>query len=100
MGGGNGGWDRTIGLDNREGDFRYTAFVGNAPPVAGTPGPESTDDWTFLAATFDEPNDEVIVYVDTDVSSLDDDLVAVAGPMGKCLRGPDAEKRSQKVRKA
>ncbi len=82
MGGDNGGWDRTIGLDNREGDFRYTAFVGNAPPVAGTPGPESTDDWTFLAATFDEPNDEVIVYVDTDVSSLDDDLVAVAGPTG------------------
>ena len=82
MGGDNGGWDRTIGLDNREGDFRYTSFVGNQRPVVGTPGPESVDAWTFLAVTFDQPNNEVTVFVDTDVSTLDDDLIMVTEPTG------------------
>ncbi len=78
----NGGWDRTIGLDNREGDFRYTTFIGNGPPLAGTPGPESTDAWTFLAVTFDQPNNEVTVYVDTDVASLNDEMIVVSGATG------------------
>ncbi len=79
MGHDNGGWDRTIGLDNREdGVFRYTAFVGNGPPVAGTPEPQSTDDWTFIAATFDQPGNEVIVYVDLDASTTGDAPVATS----------------------
>jgi hypothetical protein len=73
----NGGWDRTIGLDNREGDYRYTSFVGNRRPVVDTPGPENDEDWTFLGVVYDEPNSEVTVYVDLDVSSIDDELVAV-----------------------
>ena len=80
MGHDNGGWDRTIGLDNREGDFRYTSFIGNGRPVVGTPGPESVDHWTFLAASYDQTANEVTVYVDVDSSTTDDALVAVTEP--------------------
>ena len=78
----NGGWDRTIGLDSREGDFRYTSFTGEDRPVLGTPGPENTDAWTFLAVTYDQPSNEVTVFVDADVRSLDDDLVVVTEMSG------------------
>ena len=80
MGSDNGGWDRTIGLDNREGDFRYTAFTGDGPPVVGTPTPANTDDWTFLAAVHSQASNEITVYVDLDSSSTDDDPVAVTEP--------------------
>ncbi|NIP94391.1 MAG: LamG domain-containing protein, partial [Akkermansiaceae bacterium] len=53
MGHDNGGWDRTIGMDNRNGPIRYTSFVGNRRPVVGPPGPANTTDWTFFAATYD-----------------------------------------------
>ena len=81
MGHDNGGWDRTIGLDTRDTDeFRYTSFVGNGRPVLGTPGPESVDDWTFLAVTYSRADREVTVYVDLDSSTTADDLVAVSEP--------------------
>ncbi len=80
MGSDDGGWDRTIGLDNREGAFRFTAFSGNGVPIANTPEPESTEAWTFLAATFDQDAALVTVYVDLDASTKDDPLVAVARP--------------------
>ena len=80
MGHDNGGWDRTIGLDNRSGDFRYTSFIGNGRPVLGAPGPEDTDAWTFLAAAYDQELKEVTVYVDLDANTTDDDLVVVTEP--------------------
>jgi len=80
MGHDNGGWDRTIGLDNRNGDFRYTSFIGNGRPVLGTPGPENIDNWTFLASVYDQEVKEVTVYVDIDASTTDDDLVVVTEP--------------------
>ena len=84
MGSDDGGWDRTIGLDNREPDFtfRYTSFVGNGPPVTGTPGPANTDDWTFLAATYDQTANVVTVYTDLDASSTGDALSAVTAASG------------------
>ena len=59
MGHDNGGWDRTIGLDNRNGGFRYTSFIGNGRPVQGTPSPENIDNWTFLASVYDQSSNQV-----------------------------------------
>ena len=81
MGHDNGGWDRTIGLDNRNGQFRYTSFTGIGRPVVGDlPGPDSTEDWTFLAASYDSADGSVSVYVDVDASSIDDELIKVTEP--------------------
>ncbi|MGK0185446.1 MAG: hypothetical protein ACI9R3_001224 [Verrucomicrobiales bacterium] len=83
MGSDNGGWDRTIGLDNRNADdpFRYSSFIGNGRPVVGDlPGPESEDDWTFIAAAYDEAAGEVTVYVDIDSTTTDDALVVATEP--------------------
>ncbi len=76
----NGGWDRVIGLDNRFGDFRYTSFIGNGRPVPGTPVPRSTDEWTFIAVAYDQPNSEMTLYVDLDASTTDDIPVALMHP--------------------
>ena len=55
-----GGWDRTFGLDNREGDYRWAAFTGGAGP-GPTPATSTpvTDEWTFLASVWntDDPAD-------------------------------------------
>lgn len=75
-----GGWDRVIGLDDRFGAFRYTAFIGNGRPVVGTPGPANTEDWTFIAVAYDQPNHEMTFYVDLDASTIDDIPLAVTQP--------------------
>jgi hypothetical protein len=75
MGQDDGGWDRAIGLDNREGDFRYTSFIGNGPPVVGLPGATSTEQWSFFAATYDQAAGQVTVYLDPDTSTTDDPLL-------------------------
>jgi hypothetical protein len=81
MGHDNGGWDRTLGLDSRNGQFRYTSFTGFGRPVVGDlPGPANTEDWTFLAANYDSKDSTVSVYVDLDASTIDDDLVKVTEP--------------------
>jgi hypothetical protein len=81
MGHDNGAWDRTLGLDSRNGQFRYTSFTGIGRPVVGDlPGPENTEDWTFLAANYDSKDSTVSVYVDLDASTIDDDLVKVTEP--------------------
>ncbi|MEC9327265.1 MAG: LamG-like jellyroll fold domain-containing protein, partial [Verrucomicrobiota bacterium] len=81
MGHDNGGWDRTLGLDSRNGQFRYTSFTGFGRPVVGDlPGPTNTEDWTFLAANYNSEDSTVSVYVDVDASSIDDDLVKVTEP--------------------
>ena len=83
MGHDDGGWDRTIGLDNRNaGDpFRYTSFIGNGRPVIGElPGPDNTEDWTFFGAVYDEDAAEVTVYVDLDASTRGDELVSATEP--------------------
>ena len=54
-----GGWDRTFGLDNREGDYRWAAFTGGAGP-GPTPATDTpvTDEWTFLAAVWNSDDPE------------------------------------------
>jgi hypothetical protein len=56
-------------LDNREGSFRYTGFNGSGV-ITGTPEPVNTNDWTFLAATYDQNAQQVIIYVDLDASTV------------------------------
>ena len=49
-----GGWDRTFGLDNRQGEFRYAAFTGGAGPgPTASTGATVDSDWIFLAAVWD-----------------------------------------------
>jgi hypothetical protein len=78
-----GGWDRTIGLDNREPNtlpLRYTSFSGNGSPVEGTPEPVNTEDWTFVAATYNQPTAVVTVWVDLNAATTNDALVSVSRP--------------------
>ena len=49
-----GGWDRTFGLDNRNGAYRYAAFTGGGiTPATATP---VTGEWTFIAAVWNTDN--------------------------------------------
>jgi hypothetical protein len=80
MGHDNGGWDRTIGLDNRSGSFRYTTFTGIGRPVVGSPGPANTTDWTFVAAAHDQSAGTVTFYVDLDASTTDEPLQSFTEP--------------------
>ncbi len=58
-----GGWDRTFGLDNRNGPYRYSIFDGGANgagPLPDTVGP-ITDSWTFLAGVWEtDPDDDTV----------------------------------------
>ncbi len=73
MGHDNGAWDRSLGLDNRNGAFRYTTFTG-AGPMGGTPGPVNTTDWAFIAATYDQTAAVTTLYADIDAASTADPL--------------------------
>lgn len=77
MGHDDGGWDRTIGLDNRgDAPLRYTGFTGYSPGPVNLPGPEDTGHWTFIAATYNQAATTMRVYVDLDTGSTDDELVS------------------------
>jgi hypothetical protein len=83
IGSDDGGWDRTIGIDNRDdGITRYTTFIGNGPPLRGTPTPSNPEAWSFIAATYNQVSGQVVMYVDLDATTTDDPLVAVSGPTG------------------
>jgi hypothetical protein len=71
MGHDNGAWDRTIGLDNRNGPYRYASFNGNGI-VVGAPAPLNTTDWTFLAATYDQAAATATLYVDLNAATTGD----------------------------
>lgn len=76
-----GGWDRSIGLDDRDPPIlRYTSFAGNGAPIAGTPEPTSIEEWTFLAATYDQPSAIATVWVDLNAATTNDALVSVSRP--------------------
>jgi len=70
------------------GTYRYAAFTGtnNHGPSQGDPAPEplGPDAWTFLAAVYDQPSQQLTLYVDLDVATTDDDPQAIvqAAPMG------------------
>ncbi len=83
IGSDNGGWDRSIGLDDRApvagSFFRYTAFTGNTAPLydvanLSSTTPPSATTWTFIAATYDQTTGTVVMYLDKDVSTKTDGL--------------------------
>lgn len=75
-----GGYDRTLGLDTRNGGFRYVAFIGTGDPPPGGPAPKSVDDWTFLAVTYDDVNGQMTLYVDLDTLTIGDALEVSTSP--------------------
>jgi hypothetical protein len=78
----NGGWDRTVGLDNRgTGGFRWTSFIGNGNPVPNTPAPVFGQ-WTFIAAAYDNTAGTVTVYVDVDANTTVDAVESFTNPTG------------------
>lgn len=82
MGHDDGGYDRTIGVDVRNGGFRYVGFIGSGDPPPGSPAPQNTNDWTFFAVTYDEFTSEMRVYVDLDALSIGDPLAVATSPTG------------------
>jgi hypothetical protein len=70
MGQDDGGWDRAIGLDNRNGDFRYSGFTGSGLIDNGLT-PTNTTQWTFLAVTYDQDLGTMSLYTDLDVSTTE-----------------------------
>lgn len=55
-----GGYDRSIGLDNRAGKWGWSCFVGNRSVAGGFQ--VEPNKWTFLAAVFDQPAQKVTFY--------------------------------------
>ena len=82
MGHDDGGYDRVIGLDTRNGGFRYVSFIGTGDPPPGGPTPTSTNDWTFLAVTYDQNAGQMALYVDLDSLSIGDALNVSTSPTG------------------
>lgn len=81
-----GGFDRCIGLDTRtepaggslaDGTLRYCAYTGDLGlgPTQGDPPPvpQSTNDWSFVAAFYDQANEVVSLFVDLDSQSTEDE---------------------------
>lgn len=93
----NGGADRAVGLDTRgtpideERGLRYTAQGGGSPLWHPTSvadfGPSSTENWAFVAASWDAATGEGAVYADLDASTVIDALAVFTGPesTGDCL---------------
>jgi hypothetical protein len=74
-----GNWDRTIGLDDRQsGGFRWTAFHGGGT-ISNTPTP-AFNQWTFIAATYDNAAATMTLYIDLNASTTGDALVATTSP--------------------
>lgn len=55
-----GGFDKQIGIDDRAGGG-WAGFTGNG--VLSSAVPPSTDDWTFLAAVYDQSQSSMTLYV-------------------------------------
>ncbi len=73
-----GAYDRVIGLDNRQATgFGYTAFTG-VGVMGGGPVPVSTEQWTFVAVTYDQTAGEAVLYVGLDASTVAPLTVATA----------------------
>jgi MYXO-CTERM domain-containing protein len=70
----NGGFDRTIGIDNRGGGLGWSAFTGTSTVLGYEP--VSTGVWTFIAVTYDQANATATLYVNgesfTQAATLND----------------------------
>lgn len=73
-----GGYDRVLGLDTRQPTgFGYMAFLGTGV-MGGGPAPVSTEQWTFVAVTYDQPNNQAKLYVGLDAAAVTPLAVSVA----------------------
>jgi hypothetical protein len=57
----NGGYDRTIDIDNRGGGFGWSAFSGSGGVIGYYP--VTIGEWVFLAAVYDQDASTVKLYV-------------------------------------
>lgn len=57
----NGGYDREINIDNRGGSTSWSVFNGSG--VTGSDVAPAGDEWTFLAAVYDQLAGEMTFYV-------------------------------------
>ena len=69
-----GGYDRSIGLDARAGEWGWSAFAGEAEVVGGVP--VKPNEWVFLAATYDQVSGR------TQLAVGDTAVPAKEGPLG------------------
>lgn len=64
----NGGFDRTVAIDNRGGGTGWSAFAGSGGGVGGTGVlgflPAVSAQWQFVATVYDAVNQKVRLYVD------------------------------------
>lgn len=79
IGSDNGGYDRVLGLDTRP-SFGYSTFLGTGV-LPGGPAPVSTEQWTFLAVSYDQDAGEAVLYVGLDASTLAP-LTVLTAPTG------------------
>lgn len=65
----NGGYDRSIYIDNRGdyGSWKYSAFCGNGAVLAGKKPIKNK--WTFITCTFNQRTGENILFIDDEVFS-------------------------------
>ncbi len=76
--GADAGWSRVIGLDDRGAEgFSYTGFHGGGVTSNVAAAPESYDDWTFIAATYDQPAATMTIYVALYADDPASELIAV-----------------------
>ena len=58
----NGGFDRSLGIDNRGGGTGWSAFAGTGSVLGFDP--VQLDDWTFIAVVYEQAASLVTLYVD------------------------------------
>jgi len=68
----NGGYDRSLGIDQRGGSTGWSAFSGSGEVLGGFP--VTTEQWTFVAVVYDESSKNVMLYVDGQTMSETGDL--------------------------
>ena len=61
----NGGYDRAMGMDNRQGGQGWSCFAGNGKILGYHP--VAVDEWTFLAAVYNQNVGTVKLFVDGSV---------------------------------
>jgi hypothetical protein len=74
----NGGYDRTLSLDERGGGSGWSAFCGSGQVLGYQPA--TADKWTFLAVVYDQTSHSVKLYVD------DNPVLSKTGTLGEGLR--------------
>lgn len=65
-----GGYDRSLGLDDRGGQWGWSCFAGNQGVLGGFP--VKPGEWTFLAVVYDEPAQTTTFYAGEEKTEIRD----------------------------